>query len=291
MFTIGDFAHHGRVSVRMLRHYDAIGLLVPEHVDPATGYRHYGAAQLARLNRIVALKDLGFTLAQVATVLDEDLDAAELRGMLRLRRSELQQRIAEDRARLTQVETRLRIIESEGTMSTPDVVVKSLPAVRVAELTATADGYQSSSIGPVVSPLFGELDSRLQQAGVAIAGTAISEYEDTPDGSVFIHAGVAVGAEPSPQFDFAIRDLPAVDRAATVVHRGSMDTVDVAWQALGRWIDDNGYRTAGSAREETIEYTEDPAGWVTELQWPIAAGRASRHADAHRISFTRLTLE
>jgi effector-binding domain-containing protein len=192
--------------------------------------------------------------------------------MLRLRRSELQQHIAEDRARLTQVETRLRIIESEGIMSTPDVVVKSLPAVRVAELTATADGYQSSSIGPVVSPLFGELASRLQQAGVAIAGTAIAEYEDTPDGSVLIHAGVTVNAEPSSQFDFGIRDVPAVDRAATVVHRGSMDTVDVAWQALGRWIDDNGYRTAGSAREETIEYTEDPAGWVTELQWPIAIG-------------------
>ncbi|HEY5853623.1 MAG TPA: MerR family transcriptional regulator [Aldersonia sp.] len=270
MFTIGDFARHGRVSVRMLRHYDAIGLLVPEYVDPATGYRHYGAAQLARLNRIVALKDLGFTLSEVATVLDDDVDVAELRGMLRLRRTELQQQIAADRARLTQVETRLRIIESEETMSTPDVVVKSLPAVRVAELTATADGYQSSSIGPVISPLFGELSARLQHAGVPIAGTAISEYEDTPEGAVLIHAGVVVNAEPSPQFDFAIRDLATVDRAATLVHRGAMDTVDVAWQALGRWIDDNGYRTAGSAREQTIEYTEDPAGWVTELQWPIA---------------------
>ena len=55
MFSIGDFARHGRVSVRMLRHYDAIGLLQPAHVDQVTGYRSYEARQLSRLNRIVAL--------------------------------------------------------------------------------------------------------------------------------------------------------------------------------------------------------------------------------------------
>ncbi len=71
MFTIGDFARYGRVSVRMLRHYDATGLLRPAHVDPATGYRHYTAAQLARLNRVIALKELGFTLQQVQDILDE----------------------------------------------------------------------------------------------------------------------------------------------------------------------------------------------------------------------------
>jgi hypothetical protein len=64
MFSIGEFARHGRVSVRMLRHYDAIGLLRPASVDAATGYRFYQARQLAELNRIIALKDLGFTLQQ-----------------------------------------------------------------------------------------------------------------------------------------------------------------------------------------------------------------------------------
>lgn len=52
MFTIGDFARYGRVSPRMLRHYDAIGLLRPDRTDPATGYRYYGAAQLGPLCRI-----------------------------------------------------------------------------------------------------------------------------------------------------------------------------------------------------------------------------------------------
>ena len=78
--TIGDFARHGRVSVRMLRHYDAIGLLRPAHADPATGYRYYSAAQFTRLNRVIALKDLGFTLHQVQDIVEEKVGTEELRG-------------------------------------------------------------------------------------------------------------------------------------------------------------------------------------------------------------------
>ena len=74
MFSIGEFAKHGRVSVRMLRHYDAIGLLPPARVDPFTGYRSYQADQLSRLNRIVALRDLGFGLDQIAELVTEQID-------------------------------------------------------------------------------------------------------------------------------------------------------------------------------------------------------------------------
>src|SRR3954452_13869941 len=96
MFTIGDFANLGRVSVRMLRHYDSIGVLPPAAVDPVSGYRLYTADQLSRLNRLIALKDLGFTLAQVHSILEDKLDPAELRGMLRLRQAELEAQLEAD---------------------------------------------------------------------------------------------------------------------------------------------------------------------------------------------------
>ena len=104
MLSIGDFARHGRVSVRMLRHYDLIGLLAPARVDPASGYRFYEVGQLTRLNRIIALKELGFTLDQVGRMLDDAVTGAEMRGMLALRRADLEQRIAADRERLVRVE-------------------------------------------------------------------------------------------------------------------------------------------------------------------------------------------
>src|ERR1700739_4601679 len=102
MFGIGEFASIGRVSVRMLSYYDALGLLRPAHVDAATGYRLYEARQLSRLNRIVALKDLGFTLAQGQVILDEKVNTGELHGMLRLRHAELESQIGADSARLRQ---------------------------------------------------------------------------------------------------------------------------------------------------------------------------------------------
>ncbi|MEU1896619.1 MerR family transcriptional regulator [Streptomyces pristinaespiralis] len=271
MFTIGDFARHGRVSARMLRHYDAIGLLRPEHTDPFTGYRYYSAAQLATLNRVIALKDLGFTLQQVRQILEEKVTTEELRGMLRLREAELREAMTAAATRLAQVEARLRSIESEGRMTTQDVMIKSTPAVRVAELSAVAASYAPEHIGPVIGPLYDELFTRLKAAGVTPAGPGIAYYEDAPDGDgIVVHAGCVLLPGTRPGEDFEIAELPAVERAATIVHRGPMDTVMPTEQNLARWIDAGGHRSAGYAREVYLECPPDKEKWVTELQVPLA---------------------
>jgi len=272
MFTIGDFASHGRVSVRMLRHYDAIGLLRPAAVDPATGYRWYEAGQLARLNRLVALKDLGFTLEQVRSILDEKVSVEELRGMLRLRQAELQARIAGDAARLAQVEARLRIIEREGAMPADEVQVKRVPAVRVAELSGIAADFEPESISPVIGPLYDELIRRLERAGVTPTGAPVAWYEDVAGGDgVVVHAGMPVDVEPGGAHGLQVVDLPAIERAATILHHGSMDAVMPTVQALARWIEANGYRSASYSRELYLECGEDRDTWVTELQEPVTA--------------------
>jgi DNA-binding transcriptional MerR regulator len=270
MFTIGDFARHGRVSVRMLRHYDAIGLLRPAHVDPVTGYRSYTAGQLSGLNRIVALKELGFTLHQVRRILDDHVTAEQLRGMLTLRQAELQNQIATDTARLAHVQARLTIIENEGTMPTEEITVKHVPAVRVAELTGIAKSMEPMSIGPVVRGLYEELGAALGRAQVLPVGPAVAYYEDAGDGeNVVVHAALPVNVEPDAAFGFTVVDLPEVTQAATIVHRGSMDGCLPTYQALARWIETAGYRTTGPNREVTLACPEDVDGMVTELQEPV----------------------
>ncbi|MCZ7671816.1 MAG: MerR family transcriptional regulator [Chloroflexi bacterium] len=114
MLKIGEFAKEADVAVKTLRHYAKLGLLKPAWIDRFTGYRYYAQEQIPRLNRIMALKDLGFTLEQTGRILQNELTVAELRGMLRLKCAELEQRIEEDQERLTRVETRLDQIENEG---------------------------------------------------------------------------------------------------------------------------------------------------------------------------------
>ncbi len=164
-FSIGEFARHGRVSVRMLRHYDAIGLLRPARVDAGSGYRFYDAGQLADLNRVIALKDLGFTLEQVRTVLAEKVSAEELRGMLKLRRAEVHAQIEADAARLARIEARLRTIEAEDRVALDGIVVKRLAPVRVAELTGRAAGYRPDAITPVIQGLYCDLWQRMARRG------------------------------------------------------------------------------------------------------------------------------
>src|SRR5215472_3824679 len=219
MFSIGEFAHHGRVSVRMLRHYDAIGLLRPASTDPVTGYRFYTARQLADLNRAIALKDLGFTLQQVQAILAENVTAAELRGMLKLRRAEIQSQIEAESARLARVEARLMTIEDEASTPADGVVLKRLPAARVAELTGTAAGFEPEAITPVIQPLYHQLWCQLATAGVAAAGPALAHYEDSPagDGGVVVHAAVPVFSDAGAEHGFAVVELAAVEDAAAIV--------------------------------------------------------------------------
>ncbi len=255
----------------MLRHYDNLGLLPPARVDPATGYRSYEAGQLGTLNRIVALKGLGLTLQQVGRILADDVGAGELRDLLRVRQAELAAQIEADTSRLAQVESRLRTIESEGAMPAVEVVVRSVAPVRVAEISARAAGFDPGSITPVIRPLYGRLTARLSAAAVSVVGPAIAYYDHHDDGSVTVHAAVPVNASPTGADHFDIRDLPGVDAAATLVHRGPMEDVLSSVQQLARWVDGHGFRSAGPSREVYLEASSDLSEFVTELQEPIVA--------------------
>ncbi len=84
MLKIGEFSRLAQVSVKALRLYDRLGLIRPAYVDRFTSYRYYGLEQLPRLHRLLALKDLGFSLEEIGRLLQEEVPVAELCGMLRL---------------------------------------------------------------------------------------------------------------------------------------------------------------------------------------------------------------
>jgi DNA-binding transcriptional MerR regulator len=272
MLTIGAFARLGQVSPRMLRHYDETGLLKPDEVDPQTGYRFYEVASLGRLHRLLALRDLGFTLEQIRPLLEDDLSVEQLRGMLLLGRAQIEQSVADEQARLRRVEAHLRALEGSTTMQIQDIVVKRTESIRVAEAVGTSPGYGSENLGPVFARLLPQVLARLEEVG-ARPGISVGHYEDQrEDGTVVLHAGFDIGDQDVPTGDgVEVVALPVVE-VASVIHRGSMEEIAPAFEALIRWVENSGYRLAGPERELYHEFhPDDPSRHVTELQVPVRA--------------------
>src|SRR5258708_4922018 len=113
MLKIGEFSKLVQVPVATLRYYDQVGLLKPVEVDRVTGYRSYSVSQLPRVHRILALKGLGFSLEEIVVVLGEGLTLEQMRGVFRLRRTQISQQLADIHGQLVEVEGRLHQIEQE----------------------------------------------------------------------------------------------------------------------------------------------------------------------------------
>ena len=267
MFKIGDFSKLSQVTVKALRLYDQLGLLKPARIDEFTGYRYYCAQQLPQLNRILAFKDLGFSLEQIAKLLNENLPPAEIRGMLRLKQAELQQLLDKEQARLSRVEVRLKQIEQEDTMPNYEVVLKKVEAIKVAAIREILPNY--ASIGGLYDELLAYFKQQGVKAGYYCAGIWHDcEYKDSDvDGEAVISPETEIIGNERIKF----YELPVVETMACSVHNGSYNTINQAYNSLLSWIEDNGYQVIGSNREVYIvggnEQNND--SFVTEVQFPV----------------------
>ena len=268
MYSIGAFAQLGGVSVRMLRHYDHLGLLVPAEVNPSTGRRFYDADQLLRLNRLVALKDLGFPLEQVRTLLADGIDAAELRGMLRMRAADLETRLLRDRQTLDRVRARLRLIESE-TMTITDVELKTVAPQRVLALHQVV-GEEADADQLDVEALFERVITLMESAS-ADRSSPIS-WRDDDEHTLRLYAGFLAPAANVPGLD--VIELPGTS-VASVVRRGAVADMNEAHQAIARWAEAHSHSIRvqrGRWRESYLEANEtDYSDWHVEVQLELAA--------------------
>ncbi|MFI7063342.1 MerR family transcriptional regulator [Kribbella sp. NPDC050124] len=266
MVNIGEFARLGGVSTRMLRHYDAIGVLKPAHVDPSSGRRSYDVTQLATLNRLVALKGLGFSLDEIGRLLGEGVDPAEMKGMLRLRQAEFERRVRHDRHILDRVTARLRLIEQETRMNTT-IETKQADAVTIASLSATAIDASPQSTGHVLRDLFDQVIERME--AVHADRTTPVAWFISADGraSVEVIAGYALPGDSVPGLQ--ARSLPVVEVASTI-HQGPMSGIATAYQELARWAEANGHHKLLESprwRQHFLEADgDDETHWIVELQ-------------------------
>lgn len=275
MFKIGEFSKLVQVPVPTLRYYDQLGLLKPVEVDKFTGYRYYSASQLPRLNRILALRGLGFSLEQISSMLDEDLTTDEMRGMLRLRHAQISQQLADAQNQLLEVETRLQQIEREQKMPSYDVLLKQVEPVLVASVRAIlpSHGDSGSLFGEVYEAIRPYADEALHP-NPELGGQTIVLWYDNEFKETDVDGAAAFMLRcPIPESGrVKVHELPAALMASTV-HQGTFETIGAAHTAVYQWIEANGYRIVGADRELNLFHTppirrDDPT-YVTEIQYPV----------------------
>jgi DNA-binding transcriptional MerR regulator len=272
MFKVGDFSKLTRVPVKTLHYYDDIGLFKPLRVDRFTGYRYYSFDQLPRLNRILALRDLGFPLEQIARILDDDLTPEQLTGMLRLRQAELQQQFEATQARLTQVAHRIEQIRQEGKMPSHEIILKQVAPVKIAsarEVVAAPEQMRERC-----NALLAEVCDMLAKNQLPTNGVCLALYHDHSAQGIDVEMALFVPENSADvqQGRAAVRTLP-LETMASAVYRGSYDDHAAVGQLhveVGKWIEANGYRITGASREIYLKTPDnfDSAG-IMEIQFPI----------------------
>lgn len=268
MIRIGEFSRISKVSIKTLRFYDEAGLLHPNRVDDFTGYRYYTFSQLARLHRILALKEMGFPLEQIGRLLDDNLSAEQLRGMLKARRSEIQARLDDEMERLARVEARLRLLEKENLMSQVEVVIKTVEPMTIASVRDTIPTYGEQG------HLWQDLEGYLAMQRVRPLGSCFTMYHDEEykerDVDAEVCEPIAAGLSESKRV--RVRTLPGA-QVASAVHRGPYQTLSEAIESIVQWIENNGYRITGPEREIYLvpgrNGSQTDPDTVTEVQFPV----------------------
>jgi DNA-binding transcriptional MerR regulator len=265
-----------QVPTKTLRYYDEIGLFIPADVDPWTGYRRYGADQLPRLHRLRALKGLGFTLDDVGRLLAEELDVAELRRMLMLRRTQIERQRAEAETRLAEIEIRLRQIEQEKSMTDLDVLTKTLPAIMVVGARETVPSAEL--MRERCMALHDLTCEFISCTGLRVTGPSFALYYPSDEGiDVEMAYAVNLPERHNPKGTdqpARLHELPATT-VAYALFAGSYDDfggVGRLHVALKEWVAATGRTSTEPVRELYLQPPSNPTDryGVMELQYPLS---------------------
>jgi DNA-binding transcriptional MerR regulator len=274
MFRIGEFSKLTQIAASQLRFYDEIGLFQPQHIDQFTNYRYYSTTQLPNLHRILALKELGLSLEQIQRLVMEEVSAEEIRGMLLLKKAQVEQSLRNEMTRLQNIEAHLNQIEHNGALVQNDIALKGLPATPFLGFRRVFPNLQIGTECMVETTQL--IPSRISRtilnhfAALFHGDTFDTESADIEIGFLLnaaLHTPLRLGNV----YEFTPSVLPEVSSAACTLHIGPLDRLFESYATAGRWIEANGYSLAGAVREVFIvpPSPEELHEVVCELQIPI----------------------
>lgn len=275
MFRIGEFSKVAQVPASVLRYYDEIGLFVPIHSDRDTGYRYYGVEQLSQLNRILALKELGLALDQIKRMVVEEVSAEEIRGMLSLRKAQVEQTLQTEASRLRAIESRLQQLE-KGEFQDDDVVLKTLSAQPFLSTRRHCQDLKQTLalIGQINTSVARHVKAKSLDRFMVVVHSEL--YEDKNWDLEFgfsLNQPLDLTVPLSNDIAMSIRDLEPVEMAVTAMRFGGPENGHLSYSAIGTWAERHQYKLVGPGREVFVVPPKPghEAEMVVEIQFPVKA--------------------
>ena len=263
LYKIGMFANMNRVTIKTLRYYDEQKLLIPVYVDEENGYRYYAAGQMAQLNRIIALKNMGFSIDDIRKI----IDGAEEKSFLLEKKQEILKELAVLTEKLSQVESYLA--RESMNLSAP-VLIKEIPEAIVCTMKHRIKSYDALfELMPQMGAQMEMLDCKCAQPAYCLTHYLESGYKEE---DILVEICEAVTEKKQDSGDIVFKVLPKVPMAACIFHKGSYDTLHKSYAILLQYIEENGYAICGNIRESYIDGVwnkETEKEWLTEIQIPV----------------------
>ncbi len=268
MFRIGEFSKMSKTTIKALRYYDEVGLLKPEHIDEFTGYRFYSTRQLFALHRIQSLRQVGLTIDEIRLVLSGKHPAE----ILQKRRTELIDELRDKQDQLSRIDFILQ--NKEDLIMSYVATIKELPSCIVYSKKLTAPSYDAyfqliPAIGEQVMKKYPDLKAATPEYCYIVY--LDGEYREKDINIEYCEAVDKM----RPDFeDITFKKVEPVT-AVSVMHKGPYSKLCDAYAFSLKWIEENGYKINGYAREQYIDgiwNKENEEDWLTELQFPIIKG-------------------
>lgn len=265
---IGEFSKMMQITVKTLRHYEQLGLLLPDEVDDATGYRYYRLAQMQRLNGILNLKEMGFSLEEIKAIYDDDTHLPTI--------AQLDEKMGECNRQIMMLTHRLQrlrdLADSRKSITKMDKIsIQSLPEIIVASHREVIKSYDvlGELCVNVIGPEMRRLNCRCSPTEYCFTIEHNKEYTPTDIDIEYCEQVEEMGNDSA---IIKFKRLPAVDTAICMKHYGPYDRFYQSYTELFEYIEKNGYRIVGAPRACYIDgcwNQEDPEKWLSIIQVPV----------------------
>lgn len=269
MLKIGDFSKLSRISIRMLRHYDEIGLLEPRSTDRMTGYRYYSEDQLPMACRITSLKEMGFGLAVIGEIFKKYDDPGELAKFLEIKQSEVLAEMKETSRRMRLLESAIERLRKDETSMNYNVILKTIPERTVASVRMVLPAYNQE--GMLWNYLMTETADQNFQFAENCLSLAIFHDEGFQDSEIDVEIQASVKGTYKDTEHVKFKTVPPVEIASSI-YKGSYDQITEVNHAVANWVNDNGYEFNGAMfciYHVSPAQTQNPEELVTEVCYPV----------------------